>query len=54
LHDKEIVLASVSDDGDALEYASEALKNDTQIVFAAARQRALALQFASEAEMPGP
>ena len=46
--DREIVLAAVSKDGDALRYAAEELKGDREIVLAAVSRYGLALQHATE------
>ena len=47
--DKEIMLAAVAKDGDALEHASEALKVDKEFVLAAVAKNGRALEHASEA-----
>ena len=45
---KQDVLAAVAQDGEALQYASETLKNDRAVVLAAVAQRGWALRYASE------
>ena len=47
-NDKEIVKASVQQNGYALEYASEGLRNNYEIVLAAVEQNGWALGYASE------
>jgi len=47
--DKDVVLAAVAQDGDALEYAAAALKADKDVVLAAVAQSADALEYASPA-----
>jgi len=46
--DKEVVLAAVKENGYALLYASEGMKNDKEVVLAAVKQNGNALQYASE------
>lgn len=41
------MLAAVTQRGCALEYASEALRDDEEVVLAACRQNGMAMQFAS-------
>merc|ERR1712012_1188973 len=47
-NDRDAVLAAVTQDGDALRFASEDLKNDREVVLAAATSRGRALELASE------
>ena len=46
--DKEVVLAAVRQDGDALKYASKELQKDKEVVLAAVWQHCRALNYASE------
>ena len=47
-NDKEVVLAAVANDGNALKYASEELKNNKGIVLAAVKNNGFALLYASK------
>ena len=46
--DKEFVLEAVRIDGNALQYASDKLKNDREVVLEAVKEKVFALQFASD------
>jgi hypothetical protein len=46
--DREVVLAAVGQDGSALAYASQELRNDREVVLAAVRQDGRARVFASD------
>jgi hypothetical protein len=48
-NDKEVVLAALSQNGYALQYASDTLKNDKEVVLAAVFRDGRSLQFASAA-----
>ena len=48
----EIVLAAVTQDGSALQYASNELQADREIVLAAVKQEGRTLMYASD-ELPG-
>ena len=45
--DRDVVLAAVQQDGDALEYASAELQADREVVLAAVQQDGYALEYAS-------
>ena len=47
--DRETVLAAVANDGEALGYASEALRSDRALVLTAVSNKGIALKFASKA-----
>lgn len=47
-NDKDVVLAAVTNYGEALQYASEVLKNDKDVVLTAVMKSPGALQYASE------
>jgi uncharacterized protein YdeI (YjbR/CyaY-like superfamily) len=49
LHDKQVVLAAVAQDGLALQFAAEALRADKEFMLAAVAQNGRALYFAAEA-----
>uniref|UniRef100_A0A7S3Q607 DUF4116 domain-containing protein n=2 Tax=Chaetoceros debilis TaxID=122233 RepID=A0A7S3Q607_9STRA len=46
--DKDVVMAAVTQDGGALEYATEKLKGDREVVLAAVTQNGRALKYAAE------
>ena len=48
-HDREVVLAAVQQDGDALKFPSPVLREDREVVLAAVQQSCRAIRFASVA-----